>query len=315
MSTHACCGAASRTRSDQSCSPGAQREGQSLMGFRCDDRPSDKGGSRGLLRPQRGIQMRGHASKPSLKGQGWAASRCTSQTPATRLSISFLSVHTNFARITPHLAMACAPDRILALPQPRLCLPAIMRLHRRRPFVCSKRIVTPVVSAKAAAELSFMGGDEGQQSYSLSLRTADPSTATGLVHRCLVTEAQTARRVSLPAPGPCLRMSTFSHLQVHHIWAVRLHADGGCVADLCKPPKPFSTHTQGTSSTLTRSEVRGGGKKPYAQKGTGNARSGSRRSPLRPGGGISFGPKVRSGICAHMHACYFVSCYLHEYFW
>lgn len=40
-------------------------------------------------------------------------------------------------------------------------------------------------------------------------------------------------------------------------------------------------------------EVRGGGKKPYAQKGTGNARRGSNTSPLFPGGGISFGPKVR----------------------
>ena len=38
--------------------------------------------------------------------------------------------------------------------------------------------------------------------------------------------------------------------------------------------------------------MRGGGKKPYAQKGTGNARIGSRRTPLRPGGGVSFGPKV-----------------------
>ena len=50
---------------------------------------------------------------------------------------------------------------------------------------------------------------------------------------------------------------------------------------------------QGTASTLTRAEVRGGGRKPYAQKGTGNARQGSRRTPLRPGGGVIFGPKVR----------------------
>ena len=49
---------------------------------------------------------------------------------------------------------------------------------------------------------------------------------------------------------------------------------------------------QGTASTKTRAEVRGGGKKPYAQKGTGNARMGSKRTPLRPGGGVSFGPKV-----------------------
>lgn len=50
---------------------------------------------------------------------------------------------------------------------------------------------------------------------------------------------------------------------------------------------------RGTASTLTRSEVRGGGRKPYKQKGSGNARRGSRRSPLMPGGGISFGPKPR----------------------
>ena len=50
---------------------------------------------------------------------------------------------------------------------------------------------------------------------------------------------------------------------------------------------------QGTASTLTRSEVQGGGRKPYKQKGTGRARQGSIRTPLRPGGGIIFGPKPR----------------------
>lgn len=50
---------------------------------------------------------------------------------------------------------------------------------------------------------------------------------------------------------------------------------------------------QGTASTLTRAEVRGGGRKPYAQKGTGNARIGSRRTPLKPGGGVVFGPKPK----------------------
>ena len=49
--------------------------------------------------------------------------------------------------------------------------------------------------------------------------------------------------------------------------------------------------SKGTACTLTRAEVRGGGKKPYAQKGTGNARIGSRRTPLKPGGGVVFGPK------------------------
>ncbi len=51
---------------------------------------------------------------------------------------------------------------------------------------------------------------------------------------------------------------------------------------------------RGTASTKTKAEVRGGGKKPFRQKGTGNARQGSSRSPLMPGGGESFGPKPRS---------------------
>ena len=50
---------------------------------------------------------------------------------------------------------------------------------------------------------------------------------------------------------------------------------------------------QGTASTLTRGEVSGGGKKPYRQKGTGQARRGSTRSPLFPGGGVVFGPKPK----------------------
>jgi large subunit ribosomal protein L4 len=49
----------------------------------------------------------------------------------------------------------------------------------------------------------------------------------------------------------------------------------------------------GTQSTKTRKEVRGGGKKPFNQKGTGNARQGTIRAPHYPGGGIALGPKPR----------------------
>lgn len=50
---------------------------------------------------------------------------------------------------------------------------------------------------------------------------------------------------------------------------------------------------QGTVDTKRKGEVRGGGKKPYRQKGTGNARQGSIRSPLYVGGGLAFGPHQR----------------------
>jgi large subunit ribosomal protein L4 len=50
---------------------------------------------------------------------------------------------------------------------------------------------------------------------------------------------------------------------------------------------------QGTAATKTKALVSGGGKKPFKQKGTGNARQGSTRSPLMPGGGTVFGPQPR----------------------
>jgi large subunit ribosomal protein L4 len=90
-----------------------------------------------------------------------------------------------------------------------------------------------------------------------------------------------------------------------------VNAQGGVTGDLELPEAVFgvtpnvpvmhqallrqlANARQGTHSTLTKGKVRGGGRKPYRQKGTGRARQGSIRAPQREGGGVVFGPHPRS---------------------
>ena len=73
------------------------------------------------------------------------------------------------------------------------------------------------------------------------------------------------------------------------VWNIEVNDD--CLKKMIK--LQLATTRQGTAKTKTRSEVSGGGKKPWKQKGTGRARSGSNRSPIWRGGGIVFGVTPR----------------------
>ena len=189
----------------------------------------------------------------------------------------------------PHCCWGSPAHSLGLLPQiGRFCrgflrLPVTRRLSRNGTRIRSE--TSSAVQVRTVDEAA-------QQSYILSLRTADPQTATGLVHRTAVAEAQNARRVSPsthPSTASVWRIGDEAQLSAHHSKMQSALLITEAVRYLSRDT---AVALQGTASTLTRSEVRGGGKKPYAQKGTGNARTGSRRTPLRPGGGVSFGPKV-----------------------
>jgi large subunit ribosomal protein L4 len=146
-----------------------------------------------------------------------------------------------------------------------------------RAAVAAKPAKVPVKSADGAA-----AGE-----IELALGVAPPETAKGLVHRYLVYVQQNARQVRSQCVGRAMRGRTPGRPLCGGLRSLAPAASS--------PPAPRPVrNAQGTASTLTRGEVRGGGKKPFKQKGTGNARRGSNTSPLFPGGGITFGPKVRA---------------------
>lgn len=161
--------------------------------------------------------------------------------------------------------------------------------QQRRPslVVRASKLAEP-----AALPVKTLSGNAAGEA-SIALRVAEEDTATGLVHRYLTTVMRNARQVRHKrmmgqgkAIGPALLMRGRRHCRR------RRTPPAACRLAPALQPIPPPPPLQGTASTLTRSEVRGGGRKPYKQKGSGNARRGTRRSPLMPGGGISFGPKA-----------------------
>ena len=115
------------------------------------------------------------------------------------------------------------------------------------------------------------------------------------------TDGQWHRRdaVKKDRPVPVTRTAPRRNAAGHDLGTVDLEPTssassptGPCCTRSSRPSWPASA--PGTQSTKTRSEVRGGGAKPFRQKGTGRARQGSSRSPSMSGGGVALGPKPRS---------------------
>jgi large subunit ribosomal protein L4 len=115
-------------------------------------------------------------------------------------------------------------------------------------------------------------------------------TATGTVLRHTMKKER---------PAPMVRTATRRNAEGHDLGAVELEPTvfglepNRAVLHQVVTAQLAATRS-GTQSTRTRAEVRGGGAKPYRQKGTGRARQGSTRSPSMTGGGVALGPKPRS---------------------
>ncbi|XP_071720166.1 large ribosomal subunit protein uL4c [Rutidosis leptorrhynchoides] len=123
------------------------------------------------------------------------------------------------------------------------------------------------------------------QSPSTSLFIKPPNPTRFPKSTVAVTRSELATLPILSFDGTKIGETTLN-LKSAHPDTARAVVHRGITTDL-------NNKRRGTASTLTRAEVRGGGKKPFPQKKLGRARRGSQRTPLRPGGGVVFGPKPR----------------------
>nr|GEW87664.1 50S ribosomal protein L4, chloroplastic [Tanacetum cinerariifolium] len=137
--------------------------------------------------------------------------------------------------------------------------------------------ITPL---RLPSSISFLSTT---QTPSTSLFTKPPSKATHT--RVSITHSELATLPILSFEGEKVGETTIN-LKSAHPDTARAVVHRGIITDL-------NNKRRGTASTLTRAEVRGGGKKPFPQKKLGRARRGSQRTPLRPGGGVVFGPKPK----------------------
>lgn len=189
----------------------------------------------------------------------------------TQVLVSQLA--TQGQRVVQHLAMQTTSLPLTAgraaswaaLPSSRQCIANNAMLRAPRLTINRQRqpqqaVHASTIAAPASLDVKKMDGT-ATGSEQLALKVAE-ETARGLVHRCVIAAFNSTHGQHHPG---------------HHRYLVTVRQNA----------------RRGTACTKTRAEVRGGGRKPYAQKGTGNARMGSKRSPLLPGGGVTFGPRPR----------------------